>query len=84
MVYISSKVNEAIDFVHTYAGHVDDWIVIKKEILKTLPSEDRSLFSLRHPITKKQRTNDFERIVMRRWEELTGRTILFTEEHVDE
>lgn len=68
----------AIAFVHSYAGHVDDWIVIKKELLKALPAEDRTQFSTRDPVTKKQRTNDFERLVAERWSELSGRPVVFT------
>lgn len=69
---------DALVQVHAYASHVDDWIVIKKELLKWMPAEDRVQFSTRDPLTKKQRTNDFERNVAERWSELTGRPVIFT------
>lgn len=68
----------ALDFVHSYAGHIDDWLVVKKELLKALPPEERTAFSTRDPVTKKQRTNDFERLVAARWSEMTGRPVVFT------
>lgn len=75
---ILSSVEQALAFVFSYAAHVDDWITVKKELLKALPPDDRRLFSTRDPITKKQRTNDFERAVAARWSEMTGRPVVFT------
>jgi gamma-glutamyl phosphate reductase len=77
---MDSRIVEALAFVHSYAGHIDDWLVIKKELLKALPPQLRSLFSLRDPVTKKQRTNAFERELAESWSELTGRKVLFTED----
>lgn len=71
------KVVEALTFVYGYAADVDDWLVIKKELLKALPSEERTQFSTRDPVTKKQRTNDFERLVAERWSEMSGRPVVF-------
>jgi hypothetical protein len=70
---MESKIEEALQFVYAYAKHVDDFIVVKKELLKFLGSEYRELFSTRHPLTKKQQPNDLERKIARRWSELTGR-----------
>lgn len=75
---INPNVASALAFVHSYAGHVDDWLVIKKELLKALHPDDRTLFSTRDPVTKKQRTNDFERQVAERWSEMSGRPVVFT------
>ena len=72
---------EALQYVHAYAGHVDDWLIVKKELLKTLPMKHRLLFSIRDRKTGKQVTNDFERKLAARWSELTGRrTILSCDE----
>jgi hypothetical protein len=71
-------IDEALAFVHSYAGHVDDWLVIKKELLKALPPEARRSFSTRDPVTKRQRTNDFERQVAERWSKMTGRPVVFS------
>ena len=59
----------------------NDWLIVKKELVKQLPSDLRSMFSKRHPISKKQMTNDFEREVAARWSELTNATVIFTNEH---
>jgi hypothetical protein len=75
---LNRKIEEAIKFVFGYAGDVDEWIIIKKELLKALPSEERTSFSTRDPVTKKQVTNDFERCVAARWSELSGRAVLFS------
>jgi hypothetical protein len=75
---MNPRIAEALAFVHSYAGHVDDWLVIKKELLKALHPDDRALFSTRDPVTKRQRTNDFERLVAARWSEMSGRPVLFS------
>jgi len=64
--------DEAINIVSSYTGNITDWVVIKKELLKTLTPVDRMYFSTRDPITKLQRLNDFERIVIERWQQKTG------------
>ena len=73
------KVINAIEEVHSYAGQAtDEWITIKKEVMRALPSEERSLFSTRDPITKKQVTNEFEYEVAAYWSKLTGREVVFS------
>ena len=74
---MNKRIIDAMDFVFSYAKNVDDWITIKKELLKTLPVEERSCFSIRDPITKRQVINDFEKTLAARWAEMTGRQVLF-------
>jgi len=50
----------SIEEVHSYASHVDDWIIIKKELLKSLPPNYRRMFSTRDAKTKKVSLNEFE------------------------
>ena len=76
------RVEDAVQAVFKYAGDVDSWIVIKKELLKHLSHDDRTAFSTRHPITKKQQTNDFERAIAERWSELSGRKVLFSHNEI--
>jgi len=71
-----TKIIEALNFVFSYAGHVDEWLTIKKELLKALPSKERMAFSTRDPITKKQRTNDFELKLAKCWFDLSGREVI--------
>ena len=62
----------------------DDWLVLKRELVKICPPSIRGKFSRRHPITKKQMTNDFERSLATRWSEIIGRPVVFTNEHEEQ
>jgi len=73
-------IDEALQFVFGYASHIDEWIIIKKEMLKALAPEERKLFSTRHPLTKRQMTNDLERSLAEKWSTLSGRPVVFTED----
>jgi bis(5'-nucleosidyl)-tetraphosphatase len=75
------EIEQAMNFVLSYAPHVDDWIVIKKELLKSLRPETRTKFSTRDPVTKKQVMNDFERSLAERWFNMTGRLVVFIGKH---
>lgn len=61
-----------INDVFSYVGNTNDWMIIKKELLKSLPPADRIYFSTRDPITKKQTINKFEEIVIEKWYIMTG------------
>lgn len=74
---MSEEYDNALTVVFSYAKHVDSWIIIKKELLKNLPASARKAFSTRHPITKKQQTNDFERDLASKWEVMSGRSVVF-------
>ena len=69
-------INDAMHAVFKYASNIDDWLTIKKEMLKFLNSNARMLFSKRHPLTKKQRTNNFERTLATKWGKMTGRPVI--------
>jgi len=77
---MNENVMSALREIYSYANHVDDWIVIKKELLRTLHPTDRKLFSTRDPITKRQRTNDFERNLAKIWEDMTHRPVVFKDD----
>lgn len=70
----------AVQEVFQYASHVDDWVTIKKELLKVLHPAGRRAFSTRHKGTKKQRTNKLERDIAVRWSQLTGRPVIFRDD----
>lgn len=76
---IDDVVEQALQEVFTYANHVDEFLIVKKEILKRLPSHERTRFSTRHPISKKQMTNEFEFRLAARWSEVTGRPVIMPE-----
>lgn len=69
---MEKKVLEAIRFVHSYAPEIQDWKVLKRELLKALPSDKRKLFSTRDPKTKQQRPNDFEKDIVLQWKKIAG------------
>lgn len=77
---IDQRIIDAMKFVFTYAQDVDDWLVIKKEIVRSLPSEMRILFSKRDPKTRLQVPNELEVELMKRWSELTGRKVILTKD----
>ena len=72
---IPARVLLQIEEVAAYAFECDDWVTVKKEIMKGCPSSLRSLFSRRDPITKEQIPNDFDRSVISRFEEITGQSL---------
>jgi hypothetical protein len=60
------KIVEALADVFTYAAHVDEWKVINRELLKTLPA----------PLRKEVNINRYE--LARRWSEMSGRPVVFS------
>lgn len=73
---IDPKIEESLQFVKSYAPHITEWRVLKKELLKNIPSESRKLFSTRDPVTKAANFNEFEQSVADRWTKLTGVAII--------
>lgn len=70
---IPDNLKSKIDLVISYVGDfTNDWVRIKKELLNSLPWEERTRFSRRHPFTKKHSLNAFEELVMAYWKERTG------------
>tara|TARA_B100000683_G_scaffold264654_1_gene294534 strand:- start:251 stop:493 length:243 start_codon:yes stop_codon:yes gene_type:complete len=51
---------------------VETWLELKKLMLVSLPSSSRSLFSVRHPKTKKQGFNEFEQWLSHNYEQAAG------------
>ena len=51
---------------------VTSWMELKKILLLSLPAGERSLFSTRHPETKKQSLNELERRILDNYEKKTG------------
>lgn len=66
------RIKEAIDLVMRYVGGSNDWVQIKKEIMKSLPWQLRTNFSTRDRKTYEQRMNDFEKMVAEYWKTKTG------------
>ncbi len=73
---IPDRIIEQIEFVASYAEGCDDWVTIKKQIMRGIPSHLRKNFSTRDPITKEQRLNQFERQVINYYRDLTGTSLV--------
>ncbi len=66
------RLKETVDFVMTYADRTNDWVLLKKEIMKSLPWQLRTNFSTRNRQTYEQRMNDFECMLAEYWKSHTG------------
>ena len=72
---IDKRIVKEIEFLAKHANDYDKWLDVKKAIMKQLSADLKDFFSRRHPLTKKQVPNDFDRLVARRWTELTGKVL---------
>lgn len=72
MIDIHDRVKDQIRFVAGYCADCDDWVTIKKEIMRGIPSHLRKHFSRRHPITKNQQPNNFDRVVINYYKKVSG------------
>jgi len=70
------QIFESVDFVSSYVGDCNDWVTIKKQIMRGIPSRLRKNFSTRDPITKEQNINQFEKDVINYYKELTGMNLI--------
>ena len=73
---IPDRIIEQIEFVASYTEGCDDWVTIKKQIMRGIPSHLRKNFSTRDPITKEQRLNQFESQVINYYRDLTGTSLV--------
>lgn len=76
MTEIPLPIINALLEVMEYVGDTTDWMVVKKQVLLSLPPALRTCFSTRDPKTKKQSFNEFELLVVDWWEKKTGRRLL--------
>tara|TARA_A100001515_G_C4534696_1_gene198105 strand:- start:83 stop:355 length:273 start_codon:yes stop_codon:yes gene_type:complete len=67
---------EEIKFVSTFAKDCDDWVTIKKEVMKNISPRLRKNFSTRDPITKNQHLNEFEKQLINYYRDITGITLV--------
>ena len=67
-----SDYEKYIDIAAQVLGEDQDWMCFKKIMLRTLPSRLRKNFSTRHPISKKQSLNSFEKNLINTYYNKTG------------
>ena len=66
-----NKIMSMFKFVSTYAEKCDDWVHVKKEVMKQLPPRLRTYFSRRDQKTKNHSLNDFEKEMINYYKDLT-------------
>ena len=71
-MYVPQRILEELATIAAYSVKDDDWMLIKKQLLLSLPPALRKNFSTRHPKTKKQSINEFEVSVIDIYEGMTG------------
>ena len=69
---IPKEIADQLKIVASYAVDCDDWVTIKKEVMRAISPTLRKNFSTRHPKTKEQQLNEFEERLIERYESLTG------------
>jgi hypothetical protein len=70
---IPANLKERIDEVIGYVGDTTtDYLTVKRQLINNFPSSSRSLFSARHPCTKKHQLNEFDQAVILYWLDQTG------------
>ena len=70
------RLTEGLMFVSRYAGRVEDWATVKKELLKFFTPGERKCFSTRDPLTKAQSLNEFEQALIEKWFLITGTRLI--------
>jgi hypothetical protein len=66
-----------LKLLYEYAYKENEWIKIKVELVKSIRTELRRLFSRRCGVSKLQRTNEFEYKLMKIWASLSGRPVIY-------
>tara|TARA_R110002074_G_scaffold82522_2_gene184464 strand:- start:184 stop:468 length:285 start_codon:yes stop_codon:yes gene_type:complete len=69
------RIFEEVQLVISFDSECDDWVTIKKEIMKGLHPRLRRNFSTRNPKTKEQSLNNFEKDIITYYKGLTGITL---------
>ena len=69
---IPERIIDELVFIAGYGSQDGQWMPVKKYLLLSIPSEMRKMFSTRDPKTKKQSLNEFEKVVIDIYEDLTG------------
>lgn len=76
------EISQALKDVHNIIGNESDWIIIKKQMLRTLPPQVRKFFSTRDPVTKQQSMNEFDVQIAKLWSSMTKKPVVFKDETI--
>ena len=69
---VPQRVLEELAIISAYGMEGNDWMLVKKQLLLSLPASLRKNFSTRHSQTKKQAINEFEASLIDIYEGMTG------------
>tara|TARA_Y100000310_G_C20454298_1_gene702284 strand:+ start:294 stop:530 length:237 start_codon:yes stop_codon:yes gene_type:complete len=72
---IPSRIIEEINVMTTHGLLFEEWMDVKKYLLRSLPAEARALFSTRDPRSKKQSLNFFEKNLVEYYQTHTGKNL---------
>lgn len=71
-INIPEQIMEVLILYTSQSESLDDWMDVKKLILKSIHPNNRRLFSRRDEKTKIPNFNEFEEEIVNLWEEITG------------
>jgi len=73
------RIVTTIQAVYEYTGAINDWLIIKRQLINAFPVDLRERLSKRHPISKKHMINLFDKEIIKCWKELTGVDLILDE-----
>ena len=71
-----NALGEAAHISKVALNNTDDWVTIKKIMLRSLHPDLRKSFSTRDPKTKEQWLNEFEKQLIIKYKEIVGITLI--------
>lgn len=73
---LTQDLKNRINYVYQYIeNETNDWFKLKKELINIFPINKRHLFSRRHKTSKKFFINDFDKEVIRHWEQISNNSV---------
>jgi hypothetical protein len=79
---LSDYMKEKLKLLSTLMTNQNDWFEIKNAIFYMISNEERKKFSKRHKSTKKLFISDYDLLVIKYIESLTGKTLYINEERL--
>jgi len=80
---IPDRIKDELALAESYGLEFTQWMVMKKYLLRVLPSNMRTHFSTRDLYTKRQSLNEFENQLIEYYQAQTGNTLRLPHEDID-
>ena len=74
---LDADYDQVVVEVFKYAGFLDEWSAIKKQLLLNMRPEMKSALNSYDPALKKRVITRADRALAARWSELSGRKVIF-------